>query len=182
MQGVLELNLFCLLHVPIACLSLQELGLSTLPARAGDTLPAAQVIAGVATQAQADVGFVRSFSDEDKSELLRLASAVVYTPQREHFGIVPIEAMAAHRPVIACASGGPLESIQQGETGFLQEPTPTAFAEAMSLVARQPRTAREMGAAGRKRAVSTFSRDAFGQRLAQICQHLVQHGSLQGLS
>jgi alpha-1,3/alpha-1,6-mannosyltransferase len=31
--------------------------------------------------------------------------------QDEHFGIVPLEAMAAHKPVIACNSGGPVETV-----------------------------------------------------------------------
>ena len=159
----------------------QELGLRTLPPRAGDSMPASDVISGVARQGKADVGFVRSFSDEDKTELLRLAAAVVYTPQREHFGIVPIEAMAAHRPVIACASGGPLESIKHGETGFLQAPEAAAFAESMCAVARDPAAALAMGAAGRKRAVDTFSRAAFGERLSDVCEHLVRHGNLKGL-
>jgi glycosyltransferase involved in cell wall biosynthesis len=73
---------------------------------------------------------VRSFSDEQKAALLRACSAVVYTPAGEHFGIVPLECMAAVRPVVACSSGGPLESVVHGSTGLLCEPTPQAFAAA----------------------------------------------------
>lgn len=36
--------------------------------------------------------------------------------QNEHFGIVPLEGMAAGRAVIACNSGGPLESIVDKHT------------------------------------------------------------------
>eukprot|EP00955_Chlamydomonas_euryale_P011176 120591-Chlamydomonas_euryale.AAC.1 len=54
--------------------------------------------------------------------LLAACSVVLYTPQNEHFGIVPLEAMAAGRPVVACASGGPLESVLHGETGMLCQP------------------------------------------------------------
>ena len=43
----------------------------------------------------------------------------LYTPVGEHFGIVPLEAMAAGVPVIAMASGGPLETVKNGETGYL---------------------------------------------------------------
>jgi glycosyltransferase involved in cell wall biosynthesis len=67
--------------------------------------------------------FVRSFSDEQKRALLAAAAAVVYTPTGEHFGIVPLECMAAYRPVVAVASAGPLESVVDGETGFLCAPT-----------------------------------------------------------
>lgn len=71
----------------------------------------------------AHVTFIRSFTDAQKAYLLRACSAVVYTPSHEHFGIVPLEAMAAFRPVIAVNNGGPLESVKNGQTGFLCEPT-----------------------------------------------------------
>lgn len=67
---------------------------------------------------------IRSFSDEQKAALLRACSAVVYTPAGEHFGIVPLECMAACRPVLAVASGGPTESVVAGRTGWLCPPTP----------------------------------------------------------
>ena len=54
--------------------------------------------------------------------MLAAATVVIYTPENEHFGIVPIEAMAAGKPVIACRSGGPKESVLHGETGYLCEP------------------------------------------------------------
>jgi len=37
----------------------------------------------------------------------------------EDWGIVPLESMTNSKAVIANASGGPLESIADGETGFL---------------------------------------------------------------
>ena len=43
------------------------------------------------------VTFVRSFSDEQRSAMLAACSVVLYTPENEHFGIVPLEAMAAAR-------------------------------------------------------------------------------------
>jgi hypothetical protein len=55
--------------------------------------------------------FLRSFDDAQRNFLLTRATAVLYTPENEHFGIVPVEAMFMRRPVVACASGGPLESI-----------------------------------------------------------------------
>jgi alpha-1,3/alpha-1,6-mannosyltransferase len=78
------------------------------------------------------VHFMPSFTDAQRSSLLAACVAVIYTPQNEHFGIVPLEAMAAARPVLACDSGGPKESVVDGETGFLQEPQPRAFGDAMA--------------------------------------------------
>jgi len=37
----------------------------------------------------------------------------------EHFGIVPLEAIAAHKPVLACNSGGLVETVKDVETGLL---------------------------------------------------------------
>lgn len=42
-------------------------------------------------------------------------------PGEEDFGIVPVEAMASGRPVIAYGRGGALETVRQGETGVLYE-------------------------------------------------------------
>lgn len=75
-----------------------------------------------------------SFTDEQRVALLAACTAVLYTPQNEHFGIVPLEAMASGRPVIACDSGGPTESVRHETTGFLCKPSPGAFAHAMQTL------------------------------------------------
>jgi glycosyltransferase involved in cell wall biosynthesis len=75
-------------------------------------LRAAAAAAGVAEH----VTFVPSFTAPQRAALLAAAAAVLYTPQHEHFGIVPLEAMAAGRAVLACASGGPLESVVHDRT------------------------------------------------------------------
>eukprot|EP01138_Halocafeteria_seosinensis_P004509 gb/GECG01004612.1/.p1 GENE.gb/GECG01004612.1/~~gb/GECG01004612.1/.p1 ORF type:complete len:461 (+),score=34.44 gb/GECG01004612.1/:1-1383(+) len=79
-----------------------------------------------ATESGSDcsVGFLRSFTDEQKTFLLQRSVAVLYTPTNEHFGIVPIECMAMARPVIAVNSGGPRESVVHEKTGFLCEAEP----------------------------------------------------------
>jgi len=58
------------------------------------------------------VTFMRSFTDDEKIVLLRQATCLLYTPSNEHFGIVPVEAMFMKCPVIACKSGGPLETVK----------------------------------------------------------------------
>jgi len=54
--------------------------------------------------------------------LLEKTEMLLYTPENEHFGIVPVEAMHMGCIVMACDSGGPLESIVHNVTGFLFTP------------------------------------------------------------
>ena len=116
------------------------------------------------------VTFVPSFSDEEREVLFDRCSAVLYTPDREHFGIVPLEAMLARCPVIAVASGGPLETVKSGFTGYLCDDTPEMFGRAIAAVL--PRSA-EMGDAGRQHVIDHFTMKAFGQRLDEVATALV---------
>ncbi|XP_048412870.1 alpha-1,3/1,6-mannosyltransferase ALG2 [Stegostoma tigrinum] len=120
------------------------------------------------------VTFLRSFSDQRKVSLLRRCRCVLYTPSNEHFGIVPLEAMYSRRPVIAVNSGGPLESVVDQVTGFLRQPSPSNFAEAMEKLVRNPDLGAKMGEAGRSRVLQTFSVDAFTERLYQYICKLTQ--------
>ncbi|XP_043228202.1 alpha-1,3/1,6-mannosyltransferase ALG2-like isoform X2 [Amphibalanus amphitrite] len=119
------------------------------------------------------VTFLRSPSDAAKRALLRAATAVVYTPDREHFGIVPLEAMYCGAPVVAAASGGPLETVVSGQTGLLCEPRAQEFAAALLRLVTEPETARRMGEAGRRRVLENFSFQAFGDRLEKIVTEVV---------
>jgi alpha-1,3/alpha-1,6-mannosyltransferase len=91
---------------------------------------------------------------------------VLYTPQHEHFGIVPLEAMAHARPVVACNSGGPVESVPDGKGGFLCEPAAGPWADALEALLDAKAAAR-MGAAARHHVQEAFSRSAFGEKLDQ---------------
>lgn len=76
------------------------------------------------------VELLKSISDAKKLELLSTATALLYTPQNEHFGIVPLEAQVIGTPVIACNSGGPRETCAV-DGCFLCDPAPGNFASAM---------------------------------------------------
>ena len=116
--------------------------------------------------------FLPSFTDAQRMALLACCIAVVYTPHQEHFGIVPLEAMAAGRPVVACNSGGPLETVVQGETGFLCKPMGEAFAVAMEEL-MTPGVAEKMGAAAMVHVRENFSRGAFGEKVNDALLELV---------
>ena len=71
--------------------------------------------------------------------------ALLYTPENEHFGIVPVEGMYMKLPVLACKSGGPTESIIDGETGFLLNSDEKEWAKKMSWITQNSSKALEMG-------------------------------------
>lgn len=119
------------------------------------------------------VTFIRSFTDSQKISLLHRSQALVYTPSNEHFGICPLEGMYMRLPVVAVNSGGPLETVVDGETGFLCEPTPEAFSCAMEKIYGGKEESKAMGETGRKHVIQNFSFEAFTRKLNTIVLDLI---------
>ena len=77
------------------------------------------------------VQFRGRLPDDDVADLLAHCKAFIF-PGQEDFGIAPVEAQAAGRPVIAFAAGGALDTVIDGETGLLfGEQTPESLMQAM---------------------------------------------------
>nr|EGQ40625.1 MAG: glycosyltransferase [Candidatus Nanosalinarum sp. J07AB56] len=67
--------------------------------------------------------------EEDRwQELYSNAHTVLFCAENEDWGMIPMEAAAHGKPVVAVDEGGPQESVRHGETGFLVEPEPEAMA------------------------------------------------------
>ncbi|KAJ2790088.1 Alpha-1,3-mannosyltransferase-like protein [Coemansia linderi] len=125
--------------------------------------------------ASVDVLFLPSFTENQRAFLLSAARCVVYTPANEHLGIVPLEAMYMRVPVVAANSGGPRETIQHGQTGYLCEPTEDNFAGAISrLLTMDDEKWRAMGDAGHDRVKLAFSLDTFGAKLEHLILGMLQ--------
>jgi glycosyltransferase involved in cell wall biosynthesis len=89
---------------------------------------------------------------------------VVLLPGEEDFGIVPLEAQACGRPVVALARGGAIETVLPGETGLLvDEPAPEAFADAIATALNRP-----FDVAAIRRHAERFSRERFGDEMEAI--------------
>nr|SVE69801.1 EOG090X069M [Eubosmina coregoni] len=119
------------------------------------------------------ITFLRSPDDDIKTCLLRQTDALLYTPDREHFGIVPLEAMYCELPVVAVNSGGPLETVEDNQTGFLCYPTAEDFAAKMQFYYENRKQAKEMGGRGRERVINNFSFDSFSRQLNELIVSLV---------
>ncbi len=89
-------------------------------------------LARLKSMAGRNVMFLGLVDDEELAVLYRGATAVVF-PQEEDFGIVPLEAMASGRPVIAYGGGGALETVVKNVTGvFFDEQTEESLAQVLT--------------------------------------------------
>ncbi len=79
-----------------------------------------------------------------------------------------VEAMFAGRPVLACSSGGPLESIIHEERGFLCEPTPKSFPKYVRLLQNEKGLPEKLGNQAINHVQQKFSREVFGLKLETI--------------
>ena len=125
---------------------------------------------------------------EDVVQLLTHATVFacpsIYEPQ----GIVNLEAMACETAVVASATGGIVEVVDDGVTGLLVPLDPAddgsfeprdpgafaaAFAERVNELVRDPERAERMGKAGRQRAIDHFAWDVIGRQTADLYRSLV---------
>jgi len=81
----------------------------------------------------------------------------------EHYGIVPVEAMAAGTPPIVADGGGQRETVIHGETGYLVHST-DEMAEAMVDLLSNDDAFERMSKAGRSRTKDIFSREVFARK------------------
>jgi glycosyltransferase involved in cell wall biosynthesis len=84
--------------------------------------------AALEARAPGNVRFAGRVSDEELASLYRRCRALVY-PQEEDFGIIPVEAQAAGRPVIAFGRGGASETVVPPDDPKGRAPTGVHFAE-----------------------------------------------------
>mmetsp|Transcript_26998 Transcript_26998/g.30881 ORF Transcript_26998/g.30881 Transcript_26998/m.30881 type:complete len:519 (-) Transcript_26998:55-1611(-) len=120
--------------------------------------------------------FRPSISDEERASLLQSALCVVYTPHREHFGIVPLEAMYAGSAVVAGKSGGPMETVIDGQTGILVDMnpgddsinSPQNLANAIYDLLVDPEKAITMGRKGHDHVKEKFGLNPFRKQWKEI--------------
>lgn len=77
------------------------------------------------------IEFLGRVNEAQLKKYLANCRALIF-PAAEDFGIVPLEAMASGRPIIAYRAGGALETIKEGITGtFFDQQTPQCLADAI---------------------------------------------------
>lgn len=140
--------------------------------------------------------FILNFTSAQRTYLLTSPRtlALLYTPENEHFGIVPVEAMACGLPVLACDSGGPTETIVDPSassspsssstassapadsdvakgTGLLRPGTPDAWAPALAQLIGLPPAARAaLSKRAKQRVQDHFSLSTLGREMERACR------------
>jgi glycosyltransferase involved in cell wall biosynthesis len=104
-------------------------------------------------------------SDDQIRELYRHAT-VTLLPGEEDFGIVPVEAQACGRPVVALGRGGATETVVDGKTGILvEEPSAAAFADGISRAMSS-----SFDRAAIRRHAEQFGRERFVHEIAALVE------------
>ncbi len=113
-------------------------------------------------------------------QLLSHARAFVCPSVYEPLGIVNLEAMACRTPVVASNVGGIPEVVVDGETGLLVPYEPqdaqgfeAGLALAVNDLVRDAARAREMGEAGRRRAVEDFGWAAIARDTVDVYESVL---------
>ncbi len=137
-------------RVDIAVKAFNELGKKLIIAGTG------QQFRALRRMANSNIVFEGFVTPERKIELLKHCKALVF-PGEEDFGIVPVEAQAAGRPVIAYGTGGATETIVDGVTGlFFYERTPESLVEAINIAEKIKFDQKEIVANTKRFSVENF--------------------------
>ncbi|MDL5160548.1 glycosyltransferase [Actinomycetospora termitidis] len=107
-------------------------------------------------------------------DLMRAADVVVALPAYEPFGLVPLEAMAAGRPVVAARVGGLADTVVDGVTGLHVPPgDPDAAARAIATLLADPDRRERHGRAGRARVLEHYAWDRVAAATAAVYADVV---------
>lgn len=121
------------------------------------------------TLAGPTIEFLGYVPDEALPPLLGKCRAFMF-PGEEDFGIAPLQAMAAGRPVIAYAAGGALETVVPGKTGILfEQQSVEAIINAVELLEAQTWNSEKMQAHARQ-----FDTELFKQKILAFIEEKMQ--------
>lgn len=143
------------------------------------------ILPALAVPPNTEVIFLLSVPNALKQLLLNSAKLLVYTPSNEHFGIVPLEAMLCGVPVLAANTGGPTETVVEGQTGWLCDPEQVnEWSKVMDKVLNSMSEAElaQMSQNGMSRVRDNFADTQMAERLEAIMTEMEnpRRGSILG--
>jgi glycosyltransferase involved in cell wall biosynthesis len=116
-----------------------------------------------------NIEFLGHVDEDQRRDLFARCRAFIF-PGAEDFGITPLEAMAAGRPVIAYAAGGALDTVIDGATGrFFTQQTAAALAAAVAASRSDTYDAQTI-----RRHAERFDRAAFLARMRAFIDSTIE--------
>ena len=105
----------------------------------------------------------------DLADRYRRAAVLVVPGRDEGFGLVAVEGQLSGAPVVAAASGGLLDVVDDGQTGRTFPPgQPEALARTVEEVLADPEATARMAATARERAATRFGTAASASAYAAV--------------
>ncbi len=118
---------------------------------------------------------------EDSKPLLEALDLFVFPSLKEGLGVAMLEAMASGLTVIASASGGVVDAIEDGVSGVLVPPADAqALASAIARLWRDEAVRRRIGVAARERACARFSVAAMARRTIELYRACLEKNDVSG--
>jgi glycosyltransferase involved in cell wall biosynthesis len=112
------------------------------------------------------VQFYKNLDNAKLDQIFRNVTCGIYTPVREPFGIMPLEAASHGLPVVVTPDGGYTE-VLDASCAHIVPPRPDLIAEALESLFSNHELAQQMGAAGRKK-VENFTWDHTADNLLHL--------------
>ncbi len=122
------------------------------------------------------VGYIDE--NERLSQLYSAADAAIMPSLQEAFGKTIVEAMACGTPVVAFASGGPLDIVEHRMDGYLAKPhCPGDLARGMSWCLDEIESGCDLGARARRKVESEFDIRIVAGRYRNLYERLLRRAA-----
>lgn len=113
---------------------------------------------------------------------LPMADVLLFPSDKESFGLAALEAMACGVPVVGSDAGGLPEVVAHGQTGWLCPVGDIeAYSDAILRLFANPRLARTMGEAGRRRVVEKFSSEKIVPQYERLYFKMLDEAAVGGV-
>lgn len=105
-------------------------------------------MAALRAKAGSGIHFCGFVPEAELHEYYQASDIYLHTARLETFGLSVIEASANALPVVSVNEGGPLETVRDNETGYLQEANPEALASSLVRLAADAALRKSLGKQG----------------------------------